>query len=293
MSVEFDPGVYVGVDDPKARKRRPARVNIEAYLRNVARAWEKVLEQLTRLPTVAERRALVLRNVKLSTTKKLGTIRSFSLPTLITCIMSPFCAEWCYAMKGSYMYSEGNAETRLWNLLASFTPEFPVVLARKMQRYRIVRLHDSGDFYVVPLTLQRMRALLGVTPEMLEELIGVKVERLKPHEYIEKIAKAVEMAPQTRVYAYTRAWLYPQHWEWIERLLLPKPNVVIWLSVDRSMTQEQIERAEEIAARWPNVGLAYTALEHPEAYPCPPKARCDVCLYCPLMKGKRVYFPLR
>ena len=277
-------------EEKQRRKRRAPRVNIEAYLRNLRRAWRHVYDVLEATPP-EQREKLIMQRMGPSETRKLGGIPSFSLPALLTCTMTPFCDEWCYALKGLYASVPSVLEKRLWNILATFYPEFPEVLAEKLRKYKIVRLHDSGDIYWLPMLLRRMEVYLGVKPDELSKLLGIDVEKLPPYIYVEQLAKLADLLPNTRIYMYTRAWLNPELWRWIEKLLLPKKNVVVWLSVDPSMPSILIERAEEIAKKYPNVGVAYTALPHPEAYVCPME-RCEECLYCPMMRGKRVYFEL-
>jgi len=85
--------------------------------------------------------------------KKLGTIHSFSLPSINTCPgKSKLCSNLCYAVKYEKVYvSTNKAYTRNFNLLQnnmSFVErklnEFFKVYSEKHNQFRI---HVAGDFY--------------------------------------------------------------------------------------------------------------------------------------------------
>ena len=80
---------------------------------------------------------------------KLGDgIYHFSLPRGITCKMTPWCEENCYAGKGNYVFPSVH-DALLYRLLASKEEQFAQRIISEINALQVkyLRLHASGDFY--------------------------------------------------------------------------------------------------------------------------------------------------
>ncbi len=88
----------------------------------------------------------------LNTNSKLkkDNIFKFSLPVKKTCLGAQACLEFCYATKGSYKtYAKSIAPAHDRNYEFSKSKTFVSSMLSELNRrkIKIVRLHDSGDFY--------------------------------------------------------------------------------------------------------------------------------------------------
>ena len=72
----------------------------------------------------------------------------FNLPSKTTCLEGLECHKYCYAGKAEIQYP-AVLPSRERNLAASKTPEFidDIVSLLKTRRNKLVRIHESGDFY--------------------------------------------------------------------------------------------------------------------------------------------------
>ena len=135
---------------------------------------------------------------------KIGRVPSFSLPSFASCpVTTPWCRRWCYARKYERRRSAcQSAYTR--NLALALDPArfVPAMLEALPPRLPCMRLHVSGDFF---------------SPA-----------------YADAWTLICRSRPQTRFWAYTRAWLAPDIAPALERLRA-LPNVEIFASVDPDM----------------------------------------------------------
>lgn len=88
----------------------------------------------------------------LNTNSKLkkDNIFKFSLPVKSTCIGAKDCLAYCYATKGAYRtYAKTIAKSHAKNFEFSESKSFVSSMLSELNRrkIKIVRLHDSGDFY--------------------------------------------------------------------------------------------------------------------------------------------------
>ncbi len=74
----------------------------------------------------------------------------FSLPNKTTCKLGLECHDYCYASKAAMMY-EATRAARARNYVASQSPTFTadVIEILKTRRNKVVRVHESGDFYSI------------------------------------------------------------------------------------------------------------------------------------------------
>ena len=73
---------------------------------------------------------------------------TFGIPAGKTCIGAGHCRRYCYAMRGCYRFTcVGKAQERRYRatLRSDFVDVMVAELSRK--RKRVLRIHDSGDFY--------------------------------------------------------------------------------------------------------------------------------------------------
>jgi hypothetical protein len=151
---------------------------------------------------------------------KLGpNILSFSIAPKVSCPgASATCTEMapdgkaapkprCYGFRGRFARSSfRRCYQRHWDV--SKSPEFPgeiiESLLRRQDRLLAFRIHDLGDFYSV--------------------------------DYIEAWIRIVRTCRAISFFAYTRSWVCPDLWPKL-RELAAEPNMVLFLSLDRSMME--------------------------------------------------------
>ena len=79
---------------------------------------------------------------------------SFNLPAQKTCPSAGNCKNWCYASTGTYLFPS-SVNLRLQNFdwlrhtknIEIMANEIHHTMIRKNKRIRVVRIHDSGDFF--------------------------------------------------------------------------------------------------------------------------------------------------
>jgi len=155
---------------------------------------------------------------------KLGNdIATFSIPARSTCPgRSPTCDKICYAAQG-YFHMPSVKQALTENEASTHTAEFvnDVVMTIRLQRYRMVRWHVSGDFYSAI--------------------------------YVRKVIEIALRVPQTKFLIYTRSW---REANILGALfdLAALPNVYLWLSADR-------DTGEPPMRGLPFAGVAYLAVD--------------------------------
>ena len=262
---------------------------------------------------------VTLNNLGSKNIQKLA-VPSIGLPAMFTCPgKSEFCRVACYASRNRYG-AQSTIISRFRQLLATFTDEFwqnlPKKLGEMMEKkemvereagkknvFKDVRLHDSGDFFLLSSILDELykdseylweylRGELyngkGKAPsseslnidevkKAIEELAGKPFDEIRsPEELGDIIVNAFKRAVEIlsgkpfdeipddyyvrkwgevlnelekmgiNVYTYTRAWRVPELWESIKENLLPHKNFALMLSVDKTMPEEELRKAEEI-----------------------------------------------
>ena len=141
-------------------------------------------------------------------TSKLGRrVYSFSLPRVTTCPgMSKWCEKNCYMAKLERLYKtmlasyQANLENATVHAEA-LGDEIVADLAKK-KNVKAVRIHVDGDFFSAP--------------------------------YIRMWISIAERSPDTRFYAYTRAWTVKRLRKALDDLSA-LPNFTLWASVDDTM----------------------------------------------------------
>lgn len=77
-------------------------------------------------------------------------IVTFSLQAQTTCPRAGACKSYCYASKGTYNF-RGVKFKRAQNFTLTKSKKFVTIVTNALQQYKgakkIIRLHDSGDFY--------------------------------------------------------------------------------------------------------------------------------------------------
>lgn len=313
------------------------RVNLERFARNLADTYREIVDELRQIGDVEERRKLILEKMNLSKPSKLGRggayWYSWALPAFATCPgHSGLCEAYCYAAKGRYAVFRDPMRLRTRNLLATLLPEFPekmreliserlAELERELEKkgllgkypHKVIRLHDSGDFFSISWLRDWLRRH-GVDLREAAELLGVDIDSLPDDKYVRDWAEVVKSMPDVQFYTYTRAWRDDKLMRSIEEHLLPNKNFTLYLSVDKTMSPDEIRKAVELASKYENVKLALTGMS-PEnlkqygvkAATCPDiiltKMRkgaaveqreisgCPACRICPYHKT-HVVFPL-
>lgn len=284
------------------RFRRVTGRVLERYYSNLRAAAREVIEELRRAGGPKEARRLVLGRAGLGSTGKTG-LPTWSLPAMLTCPgKTRLCSEACYGVKGFYMMSRAKARKMIYNLLASLLPEFPSWLAEQLKRHRIVRIHDTGDFYSVPRLVKELEAI-GVDTGTLGRLLGVDVEALPPDWYVKAWLEAARRAPGTRIYTYTRSYRVPELREALSRLASLE-NVTVYASVDETTPRSDIQHAVRVSRgliAFTGCRPADVGLPGVRAVTCPHEAArnrgaaspptCRSCMIC--VHGRSpVVFPL-
>jgi hypothetical protein len=155
-----------------------------------------------RIPVRARGGETVL--VRLGFTKQNGMIPSFSIPRVWTCLgMTAWCARYCYAKQGNHILPVVR-KAREDNLKLTLRDDFSEIMVAALEKlkakgYRIVRLHEEGDFYSAS--------------------------------YILKWISVVERFPEILFYAYTRSWRLPELLPYLEKLR-ELPNFILIASTD-------------------------------------------------------------
>jgi len=94
--------------------------------------------------------------LKLGNRKLSERIGIFNLPPFLTCpYATSVCRRCCYAMKG-YQINRSTMKGRLRRLECSASPDFVERICREIREkgLRVVRIHESGDFYSVEYFLK-------------------------------------------------------------------------------------------------------------------------------------------
>jgi len=153
---------------------------------------------------------------------KLGrSVGSFSIPAEQTCPgATKSCLDVCYACSGFYRMPNVK-ESLQKSFEVSMTKEFvsDIVMTIRLQRYQLVRIHASGDFYSA--------------------------------EYIRKWIEICKKSPQTKFLAYTRTWRCDYLLAALHELA-QLPNMFLWLSADQ-------DTGEPPMRGYPYSGVAYMA----------------------------------
>lgn len=86
---------------------------------------------------------------------KLDGIASFNLPPISTCPARGACEKYCYATQGNQWFKSGYIR-RVAAYKATLEPDFPEIMVAHLmsERVKILRIHDSGDFYSPQYMLQ-------------------------------------------------------------------------------------------------------------------------------------------
>lgn len=79
---------------------------------------------------------------------KLDGIASFNLPPISTCPAAGDCKKYCYATQGNQWFKSGYLR-RVAAYKATLEPDFVQIMVAHLisERVKILRIHDSGDFY--------------------------------------------------------------------------------------------------------------------------------------------------
>lgn len=119
---------------------------------------------------------LLTQNSKLKKTSKTNNLRifNFGIPAQDTCIWAGECKKYCYASKGTYIWSNVKPAFKR-RLEATKQDNFPQVMIDEIVKRKadIIRIHDSGDFY--------------------------------SREYLHKWFKVMDSLPQVKFYAYSKS----------------------------------------------------------------------------------------
>lgn len=80
---------------------------------------------------------------------KADGIASFNIPPVSTCPGRGDCENWCYATVGQQWFPSGYSR-RVAAFKATLEHDFPEIMVAhlKSERVKILRVHDSGDFYL-------------------------------------------------------------------------------------------------------------------------------------------------
>jgi hypothetical protein len=86
---------------------------------------------------------------------KADGIASFNLPPISTCPARGLCERYCYATQGNQWFKSGYLR-RVAAYKATLADDFVTVMVAHLisERVRILRIHDSGDFYSPQYMLQ-------------------------------------------------------------------------------------------------------------------------------------------
>jgi hypothetical protein len=139
---------------------------------------------------------------------KLGTIKSFNIPALITCAgKSLWCEKYCYAHKRQYSYPNVISKYAD-NLRRAMREDFADVMNRELRNIKgdVIRIHASGDFF--------------------------------NRQYIESWLKIVRANRNKMFYAYTRAYRIPSLLAKLKELAYEQ-NFKMFLSIDPTIPMEE------------------------------------------------------
>jgi len=142
--------------------------------------------------------------VRFGFSKQNGLIPNFSIPRVSTCVgLTPWCFRYCYARGGNHPLPIVR-RAREENLKLTLRSDFCNIMVNALEKlkekgYRIIRLHEEGDFYSI--------------------------------DYIGKWINVCESFPDMLFYAYTRAWRIPSLLPHLEKLR-ELPNFVLIASTD-------------------------------------------------------------
>ena len=260
-----------------SRVHMVARVSPKYYERTRG-IYEEELNKLASLPR-EERYKLIAKEAlpktrdRASGNQKTGSIPYLSMPAMVSCPgRTELCKRYCYAAKNRFALPN-NIKARLYSLLAFMIPGFGKMYAERIgeelrrRGIKFYRLHDSGDIWTPRHVIEALRRDFGVEnpEEKLSQVLGFDVRSLPQDIYVKQLADLVDTLGKygVQVYTYTRSWRDPEIWSYIEKYLLPKKNFVLFLSIDKTMPREEIERAIQLSKKYPNVRLAFTGF-YPE-----------------------------
>ena len=246
----------------------------QKYYKGVKGVYEDELDKLASMPQ-EERYKLVVEKAlpKTKGKRKTGHIPYLSMPAMVSCPgRTALCRRYCYAAKGNYAL-DNNIRARLYSLLAFMIPGFGKMYAERIgeelsrRGIKFYRLHDSGDIWTPRHVVETLRKEFGVEnpEEILSRVLGFDINTLPQDIYVKQLADLIDTLAKygVQVYTYTRSWRDPEIWSYIEKHLLPKKNFVLYLSIDKTMPREEIERAIQLSKKYPNVKLAFTGF-YPE-----------------------------